>query len=89
MKLSEILESGAGRFYYTSLYNDYGIKLINNSPEELESAISEMDDMIKGECCEKSVILNQSIKKLFSDSVFHGKIKSKVATRCLLDDSIL
>jgi putative glycosyltransferase (TIGR04372 family) len=89
MKLSEILESGAGRFYYTSLYNDYGIKLINNSPDELESAVLEMDDRLNGVTDKEYDYLQKNVKKWYSGSEYHGEILSRISTKCLLNDALL
>ena len=89
MKISEILESGAGRYFYTSKFHDHGIELINNSPDELESAVLEMDDWLDGVYDKEYDYLQKNIKKLFSGSEYHGEILSRITTKCLLNDALL
>jgi len=89
MKISEIINSGVGRYYYTSLYKDHGIRLIGNSPEEIKDASLEMDDRISGVFNHDADTLQNDMVKLFSASKLHGEIRSRIATRCLLDDHLL
>jgi len=48
MTFREILESGAGRFLRADLFEQYGIELIDNTPEEITAVAVEMDERIKG-----------------------------------------
>lgn len=48
MTFEEILRSEAGYFDHTHMYDDFGIKLIENSPEEIRDLSIEMDERLKG-----------------------------------------
>lgn len=48
MTLREILESGVGRFLQTEEYTQYGIEVIENTPEEIKALAIEMDERLKG-----------------------------------------
>lgn len=89
MRISEIIDSGLGRCFWTSDYKLAGIDLINNSAEELESAVLEMDDRISGVFEIDYDHLQNKIKGIFSDPEIHGEVKSRIVTRCLLDDYLL
>ncbi|MCX5696383.1 MAG: TIGR04372 family glycosyltransferase [Candidatus Omnitrophica bacterium] len=48
MASREILDSGVRRFDRTEQFDNCDIELIENTPEEIESVLSEMDDRLKG-----------------------------------------
>ena len=48
MTFREILESGAGRFHRTQQYEQAGIEVIENTPEEIRDVTIEMDERLKG-----------------------------------------
>jgi putative glycosyltransferase (TIGR04372 family) len=48
MTFNEILRSGAGYFDHTHMYEYFGIKLIENSPEEIRDLAIEMEERLKG-----------------------------------------
>jgi putative glycosyltransferase (TIGR04372 family) len=89
MKISEILKSGVGRIYYTTDYKFRGIELVNNSPKELKEAVLEMDDRISGKFDDSYEHLQQKLKNMYANSDLHGEIRSRVVTRCLVEDSLL
>lgn len=89
MKISEILKSGVGRIFYTTDYEFRGIKLVNNSPEELKDAVLEMDDRLSGTLDFSYEHLQKKLKNMYAHSDFHGEIRSRVVTKCLVEDSLL
>ena len=48
MTFSEIIESGVGRFLEKEDYEKNGLEPIENTPEEIKSAVIEMDERMKG-----------------------------------------
>lgn len=48
MTFNEIISSGAASFFSTNLFIDAGIKLIDNTPDEISELAIEMDNRIKG-----------------------------------------
>jgi putative glycosyltransferase (TIGR04372 family) len=48
MTFREIIESGAGKFYYAELFEQQGIELIENTPEEIRDVVIEMDERLNG-----------------------------------------
>jgi putative glycosyltransferase (TIGR04372 family) len=48
MSVWEIIESGCGRFLRTELYEQMGIKLIENTPEEIRALAIEMEERLNG-----------------------------------------
>lgn len=80
MTFGEILESGAGRYLHTHKFEDYGIELIENTPEEIRDVAIEMDERLKGtwESTEEDEELQRRFWSLFKSSnlnkVFHSRI---------------
>lgn len=48
MTLREIIQSGTGMFARSWQYAQDGIELVNSTPEEIETAVLEMDDRLSG-----------------------------------------
>ena len=48
MSIREILESGAGMFYHAQEYDQAGIELVDNTPEEITAVVMEMEERING-----------------------------------------
>lgn len=89
MKLSEIIESGVGEIFWTTDYGYKGIKLINNSPDELTDASLEMDNMLLGIIDYSMEDLQDKAKLLFSQLPMHGEIRARVSKIFLHKDSLL
>jgi putative glycosyltransferase (TIGR04372 family) len=48
MTFREIIELGAGKFYYAELFEQQGIELIENTPKEIRDVVIEMDERLNG-----------------------------------------
>jgi putative glycosyltransferase (TIGR04372 family) len=82
MTFSEIFNSGAGRFLQTQEFEQAGISLIENSPEEIAALAIEMDDRLKGtwKSTEEDEKLQERFWHLFPKSELHGEIFSRIGT---------
>jgi putative glycosyltransferase (TIGR04372 family) len=85
MTFSEIFNSGAGRFVETQQFEQAGISLIENSPEEIAALAIEMDDRLKGmwKNTEEDEKLQERFWYLFPKSEWHGEIFSRIGTEFL------
>jgi putative glycosyltransferase (TIGR04372 family) len=91
MTFREILESGAGRFLLSEQYEQCGIELIENTPEEITALAIEMDERLKGkwQTTEEDEILQQRFWALYKPSELHGKIVSRIGAEFLRQNSAL
>lgn len=48
LTFKEILDSSIGNFYYTHLYNEANVRVVDNSPEDIRGLALEMLDRIEG-----------------------------------------
>jgi len=48
MTFREIIESGAGGFFRTEQYEQLGLEVVENAPEEITAAVIEMEERLKG-----------------------------------------
>ncbi len=80
MTFREIIESGAGRFYRTQQYEQAGIEVVENTPEEIRDVAVEMDERLKGtwQTTEEDEELQQRFWSLFKSSDLHGVIKARI-----------
>jgi putative glycosyltransferase (TIGR04372 family) len=85
MTFSEIFNSGAGRFMTTQQFEQAGISLLENSPEEIAALAVEMDDRLQGiwKSTEEDEKLQERFWCLFPKSELHGKIFSRIGTEFL------
>ena len=85
MSIQEILETGAGRFLRSEQYEDMGIELIDNTPEEIMDVVDEMDKRLKGiwQTNETDEELQSCFWSFFKSSDLHGVIRSRVGTKFL------
>ena len=80
MAFREIIESGAGRFHRTQQYEQAGIEVIENTPEEIRDVAVEMDERLKDtwQTTEEDEELQQRFWSLFRKSELHGVIKARI-----------
>jgi putative glycosyltransferase (TIGR04372 family) len=85
MTVSEIFNSGAGRFGQTQQFEQAGISLIENSPEEIAALAIEMDDRLKGtwKITEEDEKLQERFRHLFPKSELRGEIFSRIGMEFL------
>jgi putative glycosyltransferase (TIGR04372 family) len=85
MTFLEILKSGAGRFLTTQQFEESGIELIENTPEEIAALALEMDDRLKGkwQATKEDDELQQRFWSLYKSSELHGKILSRIGAEFL------
>ena len=91
MTFREILDSGVGRFSFSQLYDDYGIDIIENTPEEISQAAMEMDNRLDNnwQSTDEDEYLLQMFWKIFDKSELHGKICSRIGAQFLRDNTEL
>lgn len=80
MTFREILESGVGRFIRTEKYEQAGINVVENTPEEIRDVAVEMDERLKGswQTTEEDEELQQRFWALFKKSELHGVIRARI-----------
>jgi len=70
MTFREILDSGASRFLHSEEYQELGIELVDNSPDEITALAIEMDERLNNtwEITQEDEYLQQSYWSLFDPS---------------------
>jgi putative glycosyltransferase (TIGR04372 family) len=81
----EILESRVGRIFGGSQFDQLGIELIENTPEDISAIALEMDDRLSGawQSTEEDEDLQRRFWELFASSELHGRIVSRIGTEFL------
>jgi len=76
----EILGSGIGRIQNSHKFDELGIKLIENTPEEISAVALEMEDRLNGtwEGTEEDEYLQAEFWDLYPSSEQHGRIVSRI-----------
>ena len=85
MSVEEMIESGAGRFHRTAEYENMGIELIENTPEEILDVVDEMDMRLEGrwQTTEEDEELQARFWSYFKSSDLHGVIRARIGTKFL------
>ena len=91
MTFREIIESGAGRYYYTQQYDRLGVDVVENTPDEIRALTVEMDERLNGtwETTEEDQDLQQRFWSLFrarplhEGNPLHGEIRSRIGAEFL------
>lgn len=85
MLVSEMFKSGAGRFHRTEEYENMGLELIENTPEEILDVVDEMDQRLKGtwQTTEEDEELQKNFWSHFATSDLHGVIRSRIGAKFL------
>lgn len=85
MTFREIIESGAGKFYYSELFEKKGIELIENTPEEIRDVVIEMDERVKGtwETTEEDEELQRQFWSLFKPNEENVVFRCRTGTKYL------
>lgn len=88
LSFREILDSGIGSFQRSEEYEDLGIEVIENTPEEITDVAIEMDERLEGtwKTNEEDEELQQRFWALFKSSKLHGKILARIGTKFLLQN---
>lgn len=86
--LREVLESGAGEFLHTEQYIQYGIELIENTPEEIKALAIEMDERLKGTwqtTAEDEDLQRRfwEIFKKYANPNLHGEYRARIGAHFL------
>ena len=81
----EILNSKIGRAYFNELYEDAGIEVLENTPEEISAVAIEMDRRLKGtwETTQEDEQLQQRFWSLFDGSDLHGVFSARIGAEFL------
>jgi putative glycosyltransferase (TIGR04372 family) len=93
MSFRETLESGVGKLTSTQDYLERGIRVVENSAEEIADLAVEMDERLKGtwKTTKEDEVLQNRFWSFFKNSEYHGEILSHVGAvflrqnRALLD----
>ncbi len=86
LTFGEILNSGVGReFRRTEQYEQRGIELIENTPDEITALAVEMDERLKGtwQTTEEDAELQRRFWSLFKPSELHGVFRSHIGAEFL------
>jgi putative glycosyltransferase (TIGR04372 family) len=85
MTFYEILDCGAGRFLFNKQFEQCGIELIENTPEEIAALAVEMDDRLKGtwQTSEEDEELQHRFWTLFKPSELNGVFRARIGAEFL------
>lgn len=85
MTFCEILDSGAGRFLRSEQYEQLGIEVIENTPEEITALAVEMDERLKGkwQTAKEDEELQRRFWSLFKPSELNQVFLSRIGTEFL------
>jgi putative glycosyltransferase (TIGR04372 family) len=85
MTFREIIELGAGKFYYDELFVQQGIELIENTPEEICDVVTEMDERLNGtwETTEQDEELQRRLWSLFKPNEHNRVFRCRAGTKYL------
>jgi putative glycosyltransferase (TIGR04372 family) len=88
MTFSEIFESGVGRFTRTEQYEEYGLKVVENTPDEIMDIAIEMDELLNGTCkaTQEDEELQRRFWDIFPNSKLCGEIKTRIGAKFLRDN---
>ena len=88
MTFREIIESGAGRYLQSERYDEHGIELVENTPEEITAVVVEMDERLKGtwQDTEEDQELQRRFWSLFKASELHGELVSRIGAQFLREN---
>ena len=76
----EIIESGFGWFQDNDQYEEHGIQVVENTPEEITDVVEEMDARLNGkwQTTDEDEELQQRFWEVFNHSHLHGSISARV-----------
>jgi len=88
MTLREIFESGVGEFLFTRQYVQYGVDLVENTPEEIKALAIEVDERLKGvwPINDEDEKLQNNFWKIFKQYAppkLHGIYRTRIGTEFL------
>jgi len=85
MTFREILGSGAGRFLWSEKFEQRGIELVENTPEEIRALAIEMDERLKGmwQTTEADEELQRRFWSLFKPSELNGVFRARIGAEFL------
>ena len=88
MKFKEILESGVGLYLFTELYEQAGIEVIDNSPEEIAAVSIEMDERLQGtwQSAEEDDDLQRRLWSHFENSKQNDVVLSRMGATFLREN---
>jgi len=88
MTFSEIFESGVGRFGRTEQFEEYGLKVVENTPDEIMDLAIEMDKLLSGTCktTREDEELQRRFWDIFPNSKLYGEIKTRIGAKFLRDN---
>lgn len=88
MTFREILDSGTGRFLKGNQYEEHGIGVVENTPEEITSVAVEMDERLKEiwKTNEEDERLQQSFWSLFRPSHLNGVFHLRIGAEFLREN---
>jgi len=91
MTFHEILHSDVGRFKVTEWYEERGIEVQENTPEEIIALVLEMDDRLKGiwRTTQEDEELQRRFWSLFRPSELHGVFLSRIGAQFLRNNQEL
>lgn len=85
MSVEEMIKSGAGRFHRTEEYENMGIELIENTPEEIFDVVDEQLQRLSGtwKTTQEDEEFQNKFWSYFEASELHGVIRSRIGTKFL------
>jgi len=81
MTFKEIIDFGAGRFLFSQQYEQLGVDIIENTPEEIEALVVEMDERLHGTwvTTEEDEQFQEQFWSIFpKNNDWHGEISGRI-----------
>jgi putative glycosyltransferase (TIGR04372 family) len=91
LKFQEIIHSEVGLYQEASQYEQAGIEIINNTPEEILDVVIEREERLRGfwKTTDEYEYLQQRFWKLYKPSDIHGVLKARIGSQFLLQNKDL
>ena len=88
MSVREILQSGAGRYLRTAEYENNGIELIENDPQEILDVCVEMDERLKGtwQTTDEDEKLQEKFWDIFKPSDLNKVFRCRIGAQFLREN---
>lgn len=82
LTISEILQSEVGRFIRSELYDEFGLDIVNNTPEDILQITKEMTMRLNGSWPNdrEEDLLQEKFRRHFVSSEMHGDFNSRVGS---------
>ena len=88
LTMREAFDSGAATFLQSELYEDHGIEIVENTPEEITSLVLEMDERLKGNwrTSDQDEDLQQRYWSFFQPNEWYKVFRARIGAQFLREN---